>query len=96
MIAHCMLRMFFALNSQFGLQETPKRCAERLTEFEVKPDDCYDRLCRALAPPLREGVETLNTLARECVFLAMGQVPDLDTRLARYINDEPRVWSEHS
>ena len=95
-IAHCMLRMLFALNGQFGWQETPKRCAERLTEFEVKPDACYDRLCRALAPPLREGVEMLNALAHESVALAMGQVPDLDTRLARYINDEPRVWSEHS
>ena len=95
-IVHCMLRMLFALNGQFGWQETPKRCAERLTEFEVKPDACYDRLCRALAPPLREGVEILNALAHESVDLAMGQVPDLDTRLARYINDEPRVWSEHS
>ena len=46
------------------------------TELEVKLNACYDCLCRALAPPLREGVETLNALADESVALAMGQVPD--------------------
>ena len=93
-IAHCMLRMLFALNGQFGWQETPKRCAERLAKFDVKPDAFYERLCRALAPPLREGVETLNALARESAALAVGHVPDLDPRLVRYMHDEPRVWSE--
>ena len=60
------------------------------TELEVKLNACYDRLCRAQDPPLKDGVETLNALAHESVALAMGQ------RLARYIYDEPRVWSEHS
>jgi hypothetical protein len=93
-IAHCMLRILFALNGQFGWQETPKRCAEHLAGFDVKPDACYERLCRALAPPLREGAETLNALAHESVALAVGHLPDLDTRLVRYMHDEPRVWSE--
>ncbi|MEC7227000.1 MAG: hypothetical protein VXW00_09030, partial [Candidatus Latescibacterota bacterium] len=69
-------------------------CAERLAKFDVKPDAFYERLCRALAPPLREGVETLNALARESAALAVGHVPDLDPRLVRYMHDEPRVWSE--
>ena len=92
-IAHCLLRILFAVNGLFGWQETPKRSRTSLARMAIAPDACYERLCRALVPPLREGVEGLNALAHETVALASEQVGDLQARLARYLRDEPRSWS---